>query len=40
MSLSDPKVLIRGAGEVASAIAHKLTHSNFHVCLVDIAQPV
>jgi xanthine dehydrogenase accessory factor len=40
MPLNELKILIRGAGEVASAVAHKLAMSNFHVCLTDIAQPV
>ena len=40
MPIGDIKVLIRGAGEVASAIAHKLARSNFKVCLTDIAKPI
>jgi xanthine dehydrogenase accessory factor len=40
MSLNDPKILIRGAGEVASAIAHKLTMANLRVCMTDIDKPV
>lgn len=34
-SLSDLIVLIRGAGEVGSAIAHKLYRSHFRVCLTE-----
>ena len=40
MPLDEPKILIRGAGEVASAIAHKLTMSNLRVCMTDIPNPV
>jgi len=38
--LSELKVLIRGGGEVASAIAHRLHRSHFQVCLTEIANPV
>jgi len=34
------KVLIRGAGEQASGIAHRLHRSGFKVCLIDIAKPI
>jgi len=37
--LSELIVLIRGAGEVASGIAHRLHRSNFRVCLTEIAAP-
>ena len=40
MSLDKLKVLIRGAGEVASAVAHKLARSNFKICLTDISKPI
>jgi len=40
MCITNQKILIRGAGEVASAIAHKLGASNFKVCLTDIAKPL
>ena len=40
MCLTHQKILIRGAGEVASAIAHKLGASNFKVCMTDIAKPL
>jgi xanthine dehydrogenase accessory factor len=40
MSLDKLKVLIRGAGEVASAVAHKLARSNFKVCLTEISKPI
>jgi xanthine dehydrogenase accessory factor len=32
-------VLIKGAGEMASGVAHRLTRAGFRVCLTDIAQP-
>ena len=38
--LKDITVLIRGGGEVASAVAHKLARSHFKVCLTEIAQPI
>jgi xanthine dehydrogenase accessory factor len=38
--LSDLIVLIRGGGEVGSAIAHRLTRSHFRVCITEIAQPL
>ena len=40
MSLNNLKVLIRGGGEIASAVAHKLALSHFRVCLTEIPQPV
>ncbi len=38
--LSEVKVLIRGAGEVASGVAHRLHRSGLRVCLTEIANPV
>ena len=38
--LNDMVVLIKGGGEVASAVAHKLARSRFKVCLTEIPQPV
>lgn len=38
--LSELTVLIRGGGEIASAIAHRLHRSHFRVCLTEIANPV
>ena len=38
--LSELIVLIRGGGEVASAIAHRLHRSHFRVCLTEIANPL
>ena len=40
MPIENLRVLIRGAGEVASAIAYKLARSNFKVCLSEIARPI
>ena len=34
------RVLIRGAGEQASGIAHRLYRSGFKVCLIDTANPL
>ena len=36
---SDLVVLIRGAGEIASGIAHALYCAHFRVCLADISNP-
>jgi len=33
-------VLIRGAGEMASGVAHRLYRSHFKVCLLEIEQPI
>ena len=33
-------VLIRGAGEVASGVAHRLFRSHFQVCLTEVARPL
>jgi xanthine dehydrogenase accessory factor len=37
--LTDLIVLIRGGGEVGSAITHKLTRSHFRVCITELAFP-
>jgi len=39
MSLSELIILIKGGGEVGSAIAHKLHLSRFRICVTEIAQP-
>ena len=39
-NLNDLVVLIRGGGEVASAVAHKLARSHFKICLTEIARPL
>ncbi len=33
-------VLIRGGGEVASGVAHKLARAHFRVCLTEISRPL
>ena len=38
--LSELIVLIKGGGEVASGIAHRLHRSHFRVCLTEIADPL
>jgi xanthine dehydrogenase accessory factor len=38
--LSELIVLIRGGGEMATAIAHRLYHSHFRVCLTEIENPL
>ena len=40
MCLEKLKVLIKGGGEVASAVAHKLACSHFKVCLTEVPQPL
>ncbi|MBI2848783.1 MAG: EF2563 family selenium-dependent molybdenum hydroxylase system protein [Chloroflexi bacterium] len=37
--LSDLVVLIKGGGEMASGVAHRLARSHFKVCITEIAQP-
>ena len=38
--LSDLIILIRGGGEVGSAIAHRLYRSHFRVCITELASPL
>lgn len=38
--LSDTVVMIKGGGEVASAVAHRLAQSHFKVCLTEIPHPL
>jgi xanthine dehydrogenase accessory factor len=33
-------ILIRGAGEMASGVAHRLHRSHFNVCMLEISNPV
>lgn len=40
MSLNELKILIKGGGEVASAVAHKLARSGFKLCLTEVLQPI
>src|SRR5512133_2127828 len=39
-SLTDLKILVRGAGEQASGIAHRLHRSHLRVALTEIAEPM
>ena len=39
-NLSELIVLIRGGGEVASGVAHRLHRSHFRVCLTEVSNPV
>ncbi|MCF8040660.1 MAG: EF2563 family selenium-dependent molybdenum hydroxylase system protein [Desulfarculaceae bacterium] len=39
-SLSGMKVLIRGAGEMASGVAYRLAHSGFRVLMTEISTPL
>ncbi len=38
--LSELVVLIKGGGEVASGVAHRLHRSHFRVCLTEVANPL
>ncbi len=38
--LEDLVVLVRGAGEMASAVAHRLARSHFKVCMLEISHPL
>lgn len=38
--LEEIVVLIRGAGEMASGVAHRLYQSHFKICMVEIPQPL
>lgn len=38
--ISDLVVLIRGAGEMASGVAHRLHRSHFKICMLEIAHPL
>jgi xanthine dehydrogenase accessory factor len=40
MELSNLVILIRGGGEVASGVAHKLARAHFRVCMTEVAQPM
>ena len=39
-NLEELVVLIRGAGEMASGVAHRLYRSHFKVCLIEIRHPL
>jgi xanthine dehydrogenase accessory factor len=38
--LSDLVVLIRGAGEMASGVAHRLYQSHFKLCMTEVSHPL
>lgn len=38
--LSELIILVRGGGEIGSAIAHRLARSHFRVCLTEVAEPL
>ncbi len=40
MELRNLVVLIRGGGEVASGVAHKLARAHFRVCMTEISEPM
>ena len=40
MKLNERVVLIKGGGEVASGVAHKLYRSHFKICLTELPQPI
>ncbi len=40
MNLANLVVLIRGGGEVASGVAHKLARARFRVCMTETSQPL
>jgi xanthine dehydrogenase accessory factor len=40
IELTNLVVLIRGGGEVASGVAHKLAHAHFQVCMTETSHPL
>jgi len=38
--IEDLVVLIRGAGEMASGVAHRLHQSHFKICMLEITHPI
>ena len=38
--IEDLVVLIRGAGEMASGVAHRLHQSHFKICMLEISHPI
>jgi len=38
--IEDLIVLIRGAGEMASGVAHRLHQSHFKICMLEIVEPI
>ena len=39
-SMDELVVLIRGAGEIASGVAHRLQRSHFKICMIEIPHPL
>ncbi|MBI3091882.1 MAG: EF2563 family selenium-dependent molybdenum hydroxylase system protein [Candidatus Tectomicrobia bacterium] len=39
-SIPECKVFIRGAGEQASGVGHRLARCGFHVCMAEVARPL
>jgi len=39
-NLNEYVILIRGAGEMASGVAHRLHRSHFRVCMLEISRPL
>jgi xanthine dehydrogenase accessory factor len=39
-SVDELVILIRGAGEIASGVAHRLQRSHFKVCMIEIPHPL
>lgn len=39
MKLTELKVLIKGGGEIASGVAHRLVRSHFRVCMTELPHP-
>jgi xanthine dehydrogenase accessory factor len=39
MKISDLKVLVKGAGDIASGVVHTLARSHFKVCLTELPDP-
>jgi xanthine dehydrogenase accessory factor len=37
---SELVVLVRGAGDIASGVAHRLNQSHFKICMIEIPQPL
>ncbi|MFH0768771.1 MAG: selenium-dependent molybdenum cofactor biosynthesis protein YqeB [Chloroflexota bacterium] len=40
MELKNLVILIKGGGEVASGVAHRLAHAHFRVCMTETSQPL
>jgi xanthine dehydrogenase accessory factor len=40
MNFKQMRIVVKGGGEVASAVAHRLTRAGFWVCLTEITRPL